>query len=154
MSDKIDRKDLLRLSFYKKTHYSGSFKGMRYRIERREEETGEEKKVFFRAWIYPEPYSFEATDDAKKEYKDFPFTEEAIDDIKDWLDESYAGRKSEWSSHNSHMSSGAHVYHIVCIGHCGHFAGYEVFHGSIFLYHGDTHNAVVFPDDVQEQTSG
>ena len=100
MSEKIDRKDLLRLSFYKKTHYSGSFRGMRYRIEKREEEAteGEDKKVFFRAWVFPEPYSFEVTDDSKKSYRDFPFEEKSIDDIKDWLDECYDSRKSEWDN--------------------------------------------------------
>ena len=104
MSDLINRQDLLKLSFYKKTHYSGSFKGMRYRIERYEEETGEEgeKKVFFRAWTFPEPYSFEVTDDSKKNYKVFPFEEKSLDDIKDWLDESYEARRSEWENYEKY----------------------------------------------------
>jgi len=99
MAEKVNRADLLRLSFYKKTHYSGSLKGMRFRIEKREEENeGEEKKVFFRAWIYPEPYSFDVTDESKKSYRDFPFEEKSLDDIKEWLDESYETRRSEWEN--------------------------------------------------------
>ncbi len=100
MAAKVKREDLLRLSFYKKTHYSGSLEGMRFRIEKREEETGEgeDKKTFFRAWIYPEPYSFDVTDDALKSYKDFPFEEKSLDDIKDWLDESYEKDIERWKN--------------------------------------------------------
>ena len=98
MSDYINRQDLLKLSFYKKTHYSGSFKGMRYRIEKHEEGEGEEKTTAFRAWVFPEPYSFDVTDDSKKSFKDFPFEERALDDIKAWLDDCYESRRSEWET--------------------------------------------------------
>ena len=39
----IERKDLFTIPFYKKTHFSGSYQGMHYRIERIEQD---EKKHF------------------------------------------------------------------------------------------------------------
>ncbi len=100
MAETVNREDLLRLSFYKKTHYSGSLKGMRYRIEKHEEqvEGSEDKTVCFRAWVYPEPYSFEATDEAKKSFKDFPFENGSLDDIKLWLDECYEKDREKWEN--------------------------------------------------------
>ena len=100
MAETVNRDDLLRLSFYKKKPYSGSLSGMRFRIEKHEEqvEDSEEKKVCFRAWVYPEPYSFEVTDESQKKYMDFPFENEALNDIKLWLDECYAAEKDRWQS--------------------------------------------------------
>ena len=50
----IEKKDLLPLGFLKKSPYTGSFQGIRYRIEKQEE--GEEKSLLVYSW--PEPYAF------------------------------------------------------------------------------------------------
>ena len=65
----IEKKDLLPLGFLKKSPYTGSFQGIRYRIEKQEE--GEEKSLLVYSW--PEPYAF------------FPFSEEGLEEIRLYL---------------------------------------------------------------------
>ena len=80
----INRTDLFHLEYYKKNPFTGSDHGMRYRIERMEE--GE--NTFFRATVYPEPFAFDHTPEEQKCAKDFPFEEDALDAITDWLNQS------------------------------------------------------------------
>lgn len=88
----IERKDLFHLSFYKKTHFTGSCRGMRYYITRAKEAGAEDTEAaadVLRAIIYPEPYAFEHTPDEDKVSADFPFTEEGLDAVCDWLNTQY-----------------------------------------------------------------
>ena len=48
------------------------------------EKRGERK---IRAWVWPGPFAFRETPDEKKEYRDFPYTEEGLDEAVGWLDE-------------------------------------------------------------------
>ena len=73
----INKKDLLPLSFLKKSPYTGSFQGIRYRIEKQEE--GEGKSLLVYTW--PEPYAFSHTPEEAKEKKSFPFYEERLEEI-------------------------------------------------------------------------
>ena len=77
----IDKKDLLPLSFLKKSPYTGSFQGIRYRIEKQEE--GEGKSLLVYTW--PEPYAFSHTPEAEKEKKSFPFSEKGLEEIRLYL---------------------------------------------------------------------
>ena len=77
----IDKKDLLPLSFLKKSAYTGSFQGIRYRIEKQEE--GEEKSLLLSPW--PEPYAFSHTAEEEKVKKSFPFSEEGLEEIRVYL---------------------------------------------------------------------
>ena len=77
----INKKDLLPLSFLKKSPYTGSFQGIRYRIEKQEE--GECKSLLVYAW--PEPYAFSHTPEKEKEKKSFPFSEVGLEDIRLYL---------------------------------------------------------------------
>lgn len=80
----IQRKDLLAFDFYKKEKFTGSYCGMRYLIEKtKEDDTGQ-----FAVYIWPGPYCFEATQE-KKEKKVFPFCEESLGEITDYLNEMY-----------------------------------------------------------------
>ena len=92
----IKRTDLFHLSFYKKTHFTGSYQGMRYYITRSKESEDEDAKDMFRAIIYPEPYSFENTPEEDKTHADFPFTEEGLDLVCNWLNEQYDARREYW----------------------------------------------------------
>ena len=98
----IQRKDLLALSFYKKLPFHGSDQGKRYRVEKfvqkvaetvKNEETGEdEEKVLeeincLKATIWPEPYSFEATPDDQKVTHLEEFSEDGMDAIVNWINE-------------------------------------------------------------------
>ena len=77
----IDKKDILPLSFLKKSPYTGSFQGIRYRIEKQEE--GEGKSLLVYTW--PEPYAFSHTLEEAKEKKSFPFSEEGLEEIRLYL---------------------------------------------------------------------
>lgn len=77
----INKKDLLPLSFLQKSPYTGSFRGIRYRIEKQEE--GEEKSLLVYTW--PEPYAFSHTPEEEKEKKSFPFSEVGLEEIRLYL---------------------------------------------------------------------
>ena len=77
----IDKKDLLPLSFLKKSPYTGSFQGIRYRIEKQEE--GECKSLLVYTW--PEPYAFSHTPEEEKEKKSFSFSEKGLEEIRLYL---------------------------------------------------------------------
>lgn len=90
MMKAVEKEGFVPMAFFKKTAYKGSFRGMRYHLER----IGEE----FEAVIYPEPFCFEATPDEKKSKSRYPFTETGREAMLDWLNEQYALRKEEWDA--------------------------------------------------------
>lgn len=73
----LDVKDVLSLEFYKKSPFHGSYKGVRYRIEKIENED----EVSLKCTTWPEPYGFEATDENLKEYYQADFSDEGLKDI-------------------------------------------------------------------------
>lgn len=50
----IKPEDILSLEYLKKTEYTGSHQGMRYRLEKKEDDG--EKKLYVSVW--PEPFNF------------------------------------------------------------------------------------------------
>lgn len=81
-------------SFYnKKAVLNASFEGMRYQVQQHQE--GEEEKVL-RATIWPEPFCFEKTPEEKKTTKDFPYSEEGLDQVYEWLCQIYEEKREEW----------------------------------------------------------
>lgn len=89
----IDRNNLYHLEFYKHTYFSGSCDGMRYRIERLSEEGID---PLFLVTVFPGPYGFEATPEEKKETATFPYTEEGLDEVCDYLNNRYNESPSVW----------------------------------------------------------
>lgn len=111
----IERKDVMPVNFLKKENFTGSYKGMRYRMEKavsirpapeevnESEEAGKETNpaegekdaapaaevTVLRVTAWPEPYCFDATPDEQKIWKEFPFTEEGIVSGVEWLNEQY-----------------------------------------------------------------
>lgn len=82
-------------SFYNKNAVlKASYQGMRYRIEQYQE--SEEAEKVLRATIWPEPFSFEKTADSKKTVRDFPYHEQGLDQVYEWLCRSYEERAEEW----------------------------------------------------------
>ena len=73
----LDVKDVLSLEFYKKSPFHGSYKGIRYRIEKVENDDEDSLKCT----TWPEPYGFEATDESLKEYYEASFSNEGLKDI-------------------------------------------------------------------------
>lgn len=82
----LDKDHFMSLNILKKEVYTGSMKGMRYRLEKIGDKP--EEKILVHIW--PEPYCFDKTDEDKKIKKDFPFNEDGKSAIVDWLNEVYA----------------------------------------------------------------
>lgn len=72
----------------KKEPFSGSHQGMRF-FMRAEDDT-------LHVWVYPEPWCFEKTSDDMKTAKDFPFTQEGLDDSLEWISQEFENRKNYW----------------------------------------------------------
>lgn len=72
----------------KKEPFSGSHHGMRYYLTAKDD--------VLSTFIYPEPWAFNKTPDAKKERQDFPFTQEGLDEAIAWLNQSFESRRSHW----------------------------------------------------------
>uniref|UniRef100_UPI003FF083A0 GNAT family acetyltransferase n=1 Tax=Roseburia sp. TaxID=2049040 RepID=UPI003FF083A0 len=85
----ITTEDVLSLNFYKKEKFTGSYRGMRYLLEKSKDE---EDADIFRCHIWPGPYNYASTPDEKKKTACFPFTEEGKKQAVDWMND-------EWSSH-------------------------------------------------------
>lgn len=77
----IARSDVMPVNFLKKENFTGSDRGMRYRMEKGEENG--EAVLTVTAW--PEPYGFDATPDEKKIRETFAFSEEGIEKGVEWL---------------------------------------------------------------------
>lgn len=70
----IQQKDLFSIPFYDKTYFSGSYQGMRYRLEKI---TSEEEACLL-ASCWPGPYCYTATEDDKKKTNTFEYSEAGI----------------------------------------------------------------------------
>ena len=79
----LDVKDVLSIEFYKKSPFHGSYKGIRYRIEKNEDE----EALRLKCTTWPEPYSFEATDEKLMEYYYSSFDDEGLRDIVEYINE-------------------------------------------------------------------
>lgn len=108
MSNKIipiENKDSYGISWYEHARpYLGSHRGMRFRIARDPMEdvslTPPDKKgeAMFEIVIWPEPFSYDATDDSLKVMEHFPFDEAGKEQMIAWLNEQYESRYDEWES--------------------------------------------------------
>lgn len=90
MDEAVDQETFVPIAFFKKEAYTGSFRGMRYHLQKKEEQ--------LEAVIYPGPYCFEATPEEKKTKSRFPFTKEGREAMIGWLNEQYSLRKEEWDA--------------------------------------------------------
>lgn len=102
----INRKDFLALNYYKKTCFYGSYKNMHYRISKEsieipadesEKENAEpQKKDIFKVFYWPGPYIFDKTDDSLKQSAEFPFSEEGLCAVADFLNEQFEKQAELW----------------------------------------------------------
>ncbi len=86
----IEKTELMPLNYYKKGVFTGGYQGMRYRIEKIEEE--------FLATIWPEPYNFETTKEEKKECQKFAFSESGKEAMVQWLNTQYMEQQKVWEA--------------------------------------------------------
>ena len=82
----LKREDFMPIPYLKKAKFTGSFQGMRYRMEKIEAEDG---KTVLRTEAWPEPYSYDATPKEQILFQDSAFSEEGIQDGIRWLNEIY-----------------------------------------------------------------
>ena len=81
--------------FYRKgAILKASFQGMRYQVEKWQKKT-------MRKNVFALPYglsrfAFEKTPEENKIYAYFPYTEEGLDDVYDWLCTQYDEKKDRW----------------------------------------------------------
>lgn len=90
----VERKDLLSLNFYKKTPFYGSLKNMNYKIEAVDK--GDDGKIL-RVVYWPGPYNFDTTPDTLKQESEFPYSEEGLCCIADFLNSRYDKQKELFS---------------------------------------------------------
>lgn len=90
----IQRKDILSIAYMKKATFTGSYKGMRYRLKR----VNEQEEDMLQVVIWDGPYNFEVTAEEKKEYKEFPFSEDGICQAVAWLNDSWQQKKGNSSA--------------------------------------------------------
>ena len=79
----IRREDILSLEYLKKTEFTGSHRGLRYRLESKEEEG--EKKLLVTVWL--EPFNLVTTQDEQKQQEVFAFSEDGILDAVAWMND-------------------------------------------------------------------
>ena len=94
----IQNDDILNMNFYKKEKFTGSYQGMRYLIQKDQEEDAEDENVkhdIFRVTIWPGPYNFASTADDLKSSAVFPFTPEGKEQVVGWLNEQWSARRTE-----------------------------------------------------------
>ena len=90
----ISKEDILSLNYYTYGQaFTGSEKGMRYRVVIQKEEKDEEgnvtKEKGLVAAVWPEPFSYDQTPESQIETKVFAFTEEGREALVNWLNEKY-----------------------------------------------------------------
>ena len=81
----LKREDILSLGYLKKTQFKGSYRGMRFQLQK---ETQEEEQGL-RVYAWPEPFAYDCTDEDKKRSRALPFNEEGIVQAVEWLNEVY-----------------------------------------------------------------
>jgi len=77
----IKEEDILSMEYLKKSEYTGSHQGMRYRLEGVSTEEGKKLKVT----VWPEPFNFFTTPEEEKESSLFDFDEDGITDAVAWM---------------------------------------------------------------------
>lgn len=92
----ITTEDILNLNFYKKERFTGSYLGMRYRIQKDKDGDGDDSTDCLKVYAWPGPYIFDVTPDEQKVSASFPFSDEGRKQVVDWLNDLYESRKNEW----------------------------------------------------------
>ncbi|MEH2943100.1 hypothetical protein VSQ32_09550 [Lachnospiraceae bacterium KK002] len=104
----IERKDILSIPYLKKTTFTGSHEGLRFRfaVVKKElpPEDGTEKgkemqKLQVVAW--EAPYGFDATPEEKKQWMETEFSEEGIQNAINWLNGLWEAEPGKWQAAKS-----------------------------------------------------
>ena len=98
----IQREDILSMEYLKKTEYTASHQGMRYRLEAVAGEDGKKLKTT----VWPEPFNYFTTPEEDKQFALFDFNEDGIVDAISWMNnclfeghDKYKKASENWSSY-------------------------------------------------------
>ncbi|MCM1045348.1 MAG: hypothetical protein NC417_07545 [Candidatus Gastranaerophilales bacterium] len=94
----IQRDDILSMEYLKKTEFTGCHKGMRYRLEKAEED-GERR---LKCTVWPEPFNFFTTPDEQKESELFDFEESGVEAAVAWMNTRFSEEREKWEHAASH----------------------------------------------------
>lgn len=89
----IQRNDILSIPFLKKSPFTGSYQGMRYRLERL---AGEDETEGLLVHIWEGPYSFDATSKDQCSSREFSFDESGICQSIQWLNACWSQEEERW----------------------------------------------------------
>lgn len=100
----IDAKDILGFAFFQYGKpFSGSCQGMKYRIARDPMENvfynhdpHKNDDAVFKVEIWRGPFNYDTTEE-EKETATFPFTDEELKHVIEWLNEKYEERADFWA---------------------------------------------------------
>lgn len=81
----LQEKDIASLPFLKKAIFKGSYQGMRFWLQKKEEE----EKTYIEAIVWKEPFCYEKTKEEDKVRKTFEFKTEELENITQWLNEQH-----------------------------------------------------------------
>lgn len=97
----LELKDFMPINFLKKEKFTGCHKGLRFRMEKLEE--NEETFLFVSVW--PEPYSYDFTPEEEKEHLKTSFDADGIARGVDWINERLTEKKERWKAALHHQTS-------------------------------------------------
>lgn len=87
----IDLTGMISIPYLKKTTFTGSHLGMNFMLRKVSRE--EEDRIEAITW--PGPFIFSVTEDEKKTFREFPFSQEGLGEAVKWLNEYYEGTFSK-----------------------------------------------------------
>lgn len=96
----IRREDILSMEYLKKTEFTGSHQGMRYRLEGVAVESGKILKVT----VWPEPYNYLKTSEERKQSAAFAFSEDGVEEAVLWMNERLEADREQWENAGSNWS--------------------------------------------------
>ena len=78
----------LSTKFLKRESYCGSHNGMRYMIKKVDDG--------ITAYVYSEPWAFEMTPEEERLSKEFPFSDDGVNEAIAWLNETHDSHRKFW----------------------------------------------------------
>ncbi len=97
----IRREDILPMGFLKKSDFSGSCGGLRYRLDKKtkvsESDSGEKISTnILLCEVWPGPFNYHTTPPELKESKEFTFDEDGVTDAISWMNDMLAADPDKW----------------------------------------------------------
>jgi hypothetical protein len=80
------------MEYLKKSEYTGSHQGLRYRLEK----VTKTERQQLKATVWPEPFGFRKTPEAQKTSAFFVFSEEGVKEAVRWMNERFLQERGRW----------------------------------------------------------